>query len=248
MVSAIVLTKNEEKNIGACLASLSWCEEIIVIDDDSTDKTVDIAKKAGAKIYLRSLDQDFAAQRNYGLEKASQDWVLFIDADERVSDQLAYEIQSLILQTTFQGFYTYRKDTMWGKTLEHGETGVIKLLRLGKKKSGKWVGKVHERWEISGKVGVCAHPLNHYPHPSVKDFLEKMQIYTDLRALELYEKKVKVYWWHIILYPKAKFFLNYIIRLGFLDGAAGMVHAIMMSLHSFLVRGKLWTLYRKKLV
>lgn len=245
MITAIVLTKNEEKNIKACLGSLSWCEEIIVLDDHSTDKTVDIARKSGAKVFIRSLDGDFASQRNYGLEKATQDWVLFVDADERVSDQLAYEIQALILQTAYLGVYLYRKDTMWGKRLEHGETGVIKLLRLGKKKAGKWVGRVHERWEISGATGVCRHNLDHYPHPSVKEFLEKIQYYTDLRANELFEKKVPVSWWHIILYPKAKFIQNYGIRLGFLDGTAGIVHALLMSLHSFLVRGKLWTLYRK---
>jgi glycosyltransferase involved in cell wall biosynthesis len=247
MVTAVVLTKNEEKHIAECLHCLSWCEEILVIDDYSTDKTVEIAQKSGAKVYKRHLDQDFAQQRNYGLEKASQDWVLFIDADERVSEQLSYEIQALILQTSYHGVYLYRRDIMWGKELEHGETGSIKLLRLGKKKAGKWVGKVHERWEISGRTGVCKHSLKHYPHPSVKEFLEKMQTYTDFRAQELFDKKVKVSWWHIILYPKAKFVLNYIIRLGFLDGTAGIVHAIMMSLHSFLVRGKLWGLYRKKL-
>ena len=247
MISAVILTKNEEKNIKACLDSLMWCEERIVVDDYSTDKTVELAQAAGAKVYKRHLDHDFAQQRNYGLEKASQDWVFFVDADERVTDKLAYEIQALILQTAFLGVYVYRRDTMWGKELRHGETGSIKLLRIGKKKAGKWVGKVHERWDIKGLTGVCRHTLKHYPHPSVKEFLEKIQLYTDFRAEELFEKKVKVSWWQIIAYPKAKFFLNYILRLGFLDGTAGIVHALLMSLHSFLVRGKLWTLYRKKL-
>lgn len=106
------------------------------------------------------------------------------------------------------------------------------------RKSSREVGDIRCDWSMSSY-------LDHYPHPSVKEFLEKIQYYTDLRANELFEKKVPVSWWHIILYPKAKFIQNYGIRLGFLDGTAGIVHALLMSLHSFLVRGKLWTLYRK---
>src|SRR6266404_4468552 len=92
MISAIILTKNEEENIAACLESLSWCDESIVIDDHSTDKTVDIAKKKGAQVFTRTMNNDFSDQRNYGLEKAQGDWILFIDADERVSSPLWYEI------------------------------------------------------------------------------------------------------------------------------------------------------------
>src|SRR2546423_7584770 len=92
MISAVVLAKNEEKNIKACLESLSWCDELIVIDDNSTDKTVDIARQKGARIYTHPLNNDFAQQRNFGLDKAKGDWVLFVDADERVPSALWYEI------------------------------------------------------------------------------------------------------------------------------------------------------------
>src|ERR1700722_13133913 len=92
MISAVILTKNEEKNIGACLDSTSWCDEKIVIDDHSTDKTVEIAKKRGATVISHSMQNDFSGQRNFGLEKAKGDWVFFIDADERVSSALWYEI------------------------------------------------------------------------------------------------------------------------------------------------------------
>ncbi len=246
MITAIILTKNESKNIESCMDSLSWCDEIIVIDDESEDNTVSLAKKKGASVYTRALGNDFATQRNFGLQKAKEDWVLFIDADERVPLPLSYEIQSLLSHSSSViGYTLLRKDTVFGKKLSYGETGTTKLLRLGKKHGGEWKGKVHERWEIKGRVESCKNVLEHYPHPTVKEFLTEIQYYTTLRAQELYEKKTKVYWWHIILYPKAKFFMNYILKRGFMDGTEGMIHAIVMSFHSFLVRSKLWMLYRQ---
>src|SRR5579863_116306 len=120
MISAVILTRNEEKNIGACLDSISWCDEKIVIDDHSQDKTVEIAKKKGAKVFLRLMNNDFSEQRNYGLEKAKGDWVLFIDADERISSALWYEIMQHTSESIedYVGFYIRREDTMWGKVLK----------------------------------------------------------------------------------------------------------------------------------
>ena len=137
MISVVILTKNEENNIAACLESLSWCEEKIVVDDKSTDKTVEIAKKMGAKVYERAMEQDFSAQRNFGLEKAEGEWVLFIDADERVSSALWYEIMERTNDpiNPYVGFFVKRLDVMWGKELRHGETGNIKFLRLAKKRN-----------------------------------------------------------------------------------------------------------------
>lgn len=247
MITAVVLTKNEEKNIKDCLEGLSWCDEKIVIDDESKDQTPEIAQKLGAKVYNRHLT-DFSDQRNYGLDKAKGDWVLFIDADERISRALWYEIMQYISDPieNFSGFFLKRVDLMWGKELRHGESGTLKLLRLAKKGSGKWSGTVHEKWNISGKTEILNNPLYHYPHTTVGQFLTEINKYTDLRANELYGEHIQTNWLHILLYPKAKFILNYFIRLGFLDGLPGLVTALMMSFHSFLVRGKLWLLWEKK--
>ncbi len=192
MISAVVLAKNEEKNIGACLESLSWCDEIIVVDDNSTDKTQEIARKIGAKVFAHSLNNDFAAQRNYGLEKASEDWVLFVDADERVTSALWYEIMARTNDpiSQYAGFFLKRDDVLWGKELKHGEIGNIKLLRLAKKDAGLWHGKVHETWKIKGTTLLLEKPLLHYPHSTVADFLREINFYTNLRAEELYKKKV----------------------------------------------------------
>ncbi len=134
---------------------------------------------------------------------------------------------------------------MWGRMLKHGEVGNIILLRLAKKGTGKWEGPVHEQWKISGKTELLKNPLDHYPHPTISEFLSEINYYTDLRAEELYKKKVKSTWLSVITYPKTKFILNFFFKRGFQDGLPGLVFAIMMSLHSFLVRSKLWLLWHR---
>lgn len=244
MISAVVLTKNEERNIADCLSSVSWCDEVIVVDDISTDKTVDIAKKLGAKVFERDLNDDFSEQRNFGLSKTKGDWVLFIDADERVSSALWYEIMQHTNNpiSNHSGFYLKRRDKIWGQELNYGETGNIKLLRLAKKDSGGWVGPVHETWKVKGQTETLNNPLIHYPHINVEKFLKEINFYTDLRANELYIKKTKSTLSSVLFYPSGKFIHNYIVKQGFRDGIPGLILAMMMSFHSFLVRGKLWQL------
>lgn len=248
MISAVVLAKNEEKQIKQCLESLSWCDEIIVIDDNSTDKTEEIAKKMGAKVYIHSLEGDFSQQRNFGLEKSKGDWVLFVDADEQISSALWYEIMQYVNEPieAYSGFYLRRRDVMWGKKLLHGELGKIKLLRLAKKNVGKWEGKVHETWEITGKTLILQKELLHYPHQTIEEFLSEINFYTDIRSKELFNKKIKSSWWDILLFPLGKFIRGVLVEAGFLDGLEGLVFAFFMSFHSFLVRGKLWLLWQKK--
>lgn len=247
MVSVIILTKNEEKNIKACLETVQWSNEIIVIDDNSEDKTREIAEKIGAKVFTHALENDFAMQRNFGLSKATNEWVLFVDADERVPDTLATEVlyvTSQVLNDTV-AYFVRRVDSMWGKKLLFGETGNIKLLRLAKKGSGEWSGSVHEVWKIKGMTAELKHSLLHYPHQTINEFLQEINFYTDIRAEELYKKKTPVFWWDILFYPIGKFIVNYVIKQGFRDGIPGLLSAIFMSLHSFLVRGKLWQMRDK---
>ncbi len=247
-ISAIILTKNEEKNIKDCINALSWVDKIVVLDDNSQDKTTGIAEKLGAQVLIHNLNNDFAAQRNFGLEKAHNEWVLFIDADERVSLSLQYEITHLINDpmNSNNGYYISRVDMIWGKKISYGESAHNKFLRLGKRTEGKWVGKVHETWDIKGTTGLLKNPLLHFPHQTLQEFLTKINVYTDLRAQELFEKKVKSYWVHIVCYPIGKFLYTYIVLQGFLDGTQGLLIALTMSFHSFLVRSKLWFLWQKK--
>ncbi len=248
MISVVILTKNEEANISDCIKSVSWCDEAIVVDDCSEDRTVEFAKKLNAKTYIHPLSNDFSSQRNFGLSRAKGDWILFVDADERVSDALSFEISNIANQITdqslsrYSGFYITRNDLMWGRKLRFGETSAVKLLRLAKKNSGKWEGKVHENWKVKGRLGKLKNPIIHFPHQTLKDFLSEINFYTSIRASELYSKKTSIHWWSVIFYPLGKFVHNYVFRKGFLDRTAGLVFAIIMSFHSFLIRGKLWVL------
>lgn len=246
MITAVIIAKNEEKNIKNCIDSVSFCNEIIVIDDLSTDNTCEIAKKNNAKIISHSLQNNFAAQRNYGLEIAKNNWVLYIDADEVVTGKLAKNIQSAVNENMADGFYLSRQDKMFGNVLKHGELKGKKFVRLAKKDAGKWEGKVHEEWRIEGKTKALSGVLMHYPHQTLFEFIEEINFYTTLRANELCKQGKRSSMFQIIFYTKAKFFQTYILKAGFLDGMPGLIYSLCMSLHSFLVRGKLYLLTKKK--
>lgn len=248
MISAVVLTKNEENNIRGCLTSLVWADEIVVIDDYSTDKTPTVAQKIGAKVYKRHLNGDFATQRNFGLKMAKGDWILFIDADERVTEALASEIKMQISKSKNDkvvGFFLKRKDFLWGRGLRYGETAKVRLLKLAKKKAGKWVRSVHETWQVGGKHKELKNPLLHYPHQTISEFLENINFFSTLHAQILFKEGIKTNLFQIIAYPIGKFLQNYIWRLGFLDGIPGLIIALMMSFHSFLARAKLYLLSKE---
>jgi glycosyltransferase involved in cell wall biosynthesis len=267
MLSAVVLTKNEKKNIERCLKSLDFVDEIVVVDDYSSDRTLSLIKNekikiknlpsesegdnSKLKIFKRSLNGDFAAQRNFGLEKASGEWILFLDADEEVSPDLKEEIKEVIRYASLErddlvGFYIKRRDFFWGREVKFGEVLKVRqkgILRLIKKGFGQWQGKVHEKFKIENrklKIGKLKNFINHYPHPTIKEFLQEINFYSSLRANELFSQGKKTNILEIIFYPLFKFILNYFIYLGFLDGPPGFVYAFMMSFHSFLVRGKLY--------
>ena len=255
MISAIVLTKNEEKIIGFCLKNLRWCDEVLVIDDYSEDKTTAISKRLGARVFKRKLDGNYAKQRNFGLKKAKGDWVLFIDADEIVNESLKKEILKNINfeigDSCRQGreicaYKLKRKDKFLGKWLRFGETSRVELLRLAKKNKGAWQKPVHEVWQIKGEIGKLKNPIIHNREITIADFLTKINHYSSLRAKELYRKRVRTNAFLIMVYPGAKFFQNYFLRWGFLDGKEGFVMAVMMAIHSFLVRAKLYLLWQNK--
>lgn len=248
MISAVVLVKDQSEQLKKCLRSLSWCDEVVVIDDYSTDDSLDVAKKMGARVFQRDLNNNFSEQRNFGMGKAKNQWVFFVDADEIVSSALAKEIHQHISQflSTANGFFVKRTDYLWGRRLGHGEVGDKKLLRIGKKGKGEWVGSVHEEWRIFGETGTFVNELSHYPHQSIREFLSEINRYSTIRAKELHEKNIKYPAISTLLYPSGKFLLNYVVKRGFQDGVPGMIVALMMSFHSFLVRGKLWQEWNTK--
>lgn len=242
MISAVVITKNEEKILSSCLSKLTFCSEIIVVDDYSTDKTVQIAKKYTRKVYKRKLNNDFSKQRNFALSKAKNKWVLFVDSDERIDKKLADEIKKAVKNDSFDGYFIKRTDYFLGKEMKWGEFLNKKFVRLGKKKEGVWKRAVHEYWDIKGKKAVFDTPIKHYPHASLSELVKKSDEYSTINAQYLYDTNEAVTLFEVFLYPSIKFVHNYILKLGFLDGFYGLVFNIFMSFQSFLSRLKLYML------
>lgn len=246
-ITAIILTKNEEKNIGRVLRSVAFCKDVLVVDDMSSDKTVETARKNNAKVITHESGGDFAKQRNFAMDKVQSRWVLFVDADEEVTQQLKAEIEKILAsQTETAAFYIKRRDYWWGRELKYGEvlkarrSGIIRFMKKG---TGQWKGKVHEVYvpgNSTVRTGRLDGYLNHYPHPELKGFISDINRYTSLRARELEEMGVEPSILPIIFYPPIKFALNYLLYLGFLDGAQGFSYAFLMSFHSFLVKAKLY--------
>lgn len=258
MISAVILTKNEEGNIIKCLESLFWCDEIIIIDDFSEDRTTEkiMNYESGIrdinkyKIFQRRLNNDFAGQRNFGLKKAQGDWVIFVDADEIVTDLLKNEVievtQKRATTQSYNGYYIRRDDYFMGRWLMYGESASVKFLRLAKKNSGKWEGVVHEKWAVSGNIKTLANPILHYPHPTISSFIKKINLYSNIVAQSWKEQGREIESWEIVIYPFGKFIQNYFIRLALLDGIPGLILTMIMSLHSFLARSKYWLMTHQK--
>lgn len=247
MITAVILTKNEEKNIKECILSLKWVDKIIVVDDYSTDNTVQIARANRAIVYKRNLNGDFSSQRNYAISKAETDWILMVDADERISEELRNEILGVLdFKSEKEAYYLRRVDCIWGKKIKFGEQGNVSLIRFFKKNNNRFNGKIHETLISKSKTGKLNNPIIHFPHQTTSEFLKEINFYTDIRASELFENKIKTNLLLIFLYPLCKFIKDYILLLGIFDGIRGLILAIMMSMHSFLVRGKLWLLWKKK--
>jgi glycosyltransferase involved in cell wall biosynthesis len=242
MITAVVIAKNEEKNLPDCLAGLKFCSRVIVVDNNSVDTTAVVAKKHGAEVIRAPFSGDFAKLRNLALAKISTPWTLFVDADERVSAALAAEITVAVTNSKVTGYFLSRQDHLWGRVLKHGDTGNIQLLRLARTGLGFWHGQVHEHWQVTGQTESLINPLLHYPHPDLVSFLEKINLYSGIRAEELHHLGATSGLAAIIFYPLGKFFYLWICKLGFLDGTVGLIHAICMSFYTFLVRSKLFLL------
>lgn len=243
MISVCLLTHNDSKTLENCLQSVSWTDELIVVDDHSTDSSVALVKKLrpNAQVFSRELKGNFAAQRNFALGKASNEWVLFVDPDEEVSPKLKNEIETAITKQKTNGYFIKRRDHFFGKWLRFGETGQIKLLRLARKEKGEWYRQVHEYWKVSGRIMELKNPLLHYPQHSLPVFIKDLNFYSSIDAKHMKEEdNIKFSYFRVAANPTGKFLQNYFWRLGILDGMAGLVMAYMMSFYSLVVRVKLY--------
>lgn len=243
-ITAVILAKNEEKVIKKAIQSVSFCDEVLVIDDESTDSTGIRAKEAGATVLSHSSYKNFAAQRNWAREQAKNEWVLFVDADEEVSTDLKLKICNVKLQGDVIAYAIPRRDFFWGHEMKYGETKQARtkgIIRLIKKGGGNWTGTVHETFTPVGVVNRIDAFLDHYSHDSLSSFIHDVNIYSTIRANELAAQGKQVSILEVIFYPFGKFIYTYFLLGGFLDGPEGFTYSFIMSFHSFLVRAKLLT-------
>ncbi len=238
-ITGVVLTKNEEKNLPQCLESLAWLKEIIVVDDQSTDKTVEIAKKHGAKVFKRKLD-DFSSQRNFALSKVKTEWVLLIDPDEIVPQKLKKEILQAIKLKGFDGFYFPRKNIIFGQWIKHSGWYPDHQLHFFKTKKGKYLGKVHEQVEVKGKAGYLKTPLIHNNYQSITQYLEKLILYTELEAEKLVKSGYRFSWSDLIQKPLDEFLRRFFAEGGYKDGIHGLALCLLQSFYQLVVITRVW--------
>lgn len=241
-ITAIIPTLNEEERIQNSLKSAQFADEIIVIDSYSTDNTVEIVKRSNAKLLQRKFD-DFSSQKNYAIDQASNDWIIWIDADEVLNEELQSEIRESVENANdYVGFYIYRIFFFKGKRMRYTGTQNDKLIRLFNRKHCKYEGLVHEKIKTQGKLGYLENKILHYSYMSYDQYVLKVNHYAGLRAKELFQKGERVTPYHILLKPIVRFVKHYFVKLGFLDGFLGFIISFILS-YSVLVRYiKLWNI------
>jgi len=241
-ISGLVLTHNSEDTIEACLNSLKWVDEIIVIDDESADRTVEIVNSFGkhVKVFNRKLD-DFSSQRNFGLEKCANDWVLVLDSDEQISDELQMEIKSVLSQPVIEtGFQIPRKNFFIGTWIRSIYPDYC--LRLFRRTEASYRGAVHESLNINGEIGKLTQPILHVSYRNIEEIIQKTNHYTSLAARELYKKGKKATLPDITIRPLLTFLKKYLLKRGFLDGVPGLILHLISGYYTFIKYAKLYFL------
>ncbi|MBJ6979017.1 glycosyltransferase family 2 protein [Luteimonas sp. MC1895] len=231
-LSACIIAFNEADRIGDCLASLAFCDEIVVVDSGSTDDTAAIARAAGARVLQRAFD-GFRSQKDFAVGQATHDWVLCLDADERVDDALRTSILAA-RAAGFDGAAGYRfarLDHYFGRFLRHGNAYPDRVLRLFDRRRGGWRGnrEVHEAASVDGRVATLAGDLVHYPYRSLEQQLAKTQRYARMMAEHDFARGRRASLRKLVLAPAWRFWRGYVLRAGFLDGWHGLVYAYVRA-------------------
>ena len=245
-ITAIIPTLNEEIHISNAIKSVSFADEIIVIDSYSSDKTIAIAEKFNVKIIKRTFD-DFSSQKNFAITQAKHDWIYILDADERVTPEVELEILEAVKNPKdIVGFYVRRTFYFCDKRVNFCGFQRDKVVRLFLKEHCTYKGFVHEKILTNGKLGFFKHKIDHFSYRDYDHYISKMNHYASIRAHELHLKGKKVTVFHLIIKPLARFFIHYVIRLGFLDGFTGFLVANAQAYGVLARYIKLWLFNKNK--
>ena len=243
-LSAVLITRNAAARLDACLASLQFCDEIVVVDSGSTDNTAEIARRHNARV----LEKDwlgFGRQKQYAVDQARNDWVLCLDADEAVSQELAASIASALANPVAPIFRMPRRNRFLGRWLRHGEGYPDWSLRLFDRRSARWSDDpVHEKVLYAVTPGTLEGDLLHESAEDLRDYLDKQNRYTTLAAQQLFERGKSASVLQLVASPLVRFVKLYVFRLGFLDGLPGLAHVSIGCMNSFMKYAKLAELQR----
>lgn len=245
-LTVITITRDEENNIAECLDSVRWADQIVVVDSGSKDKTVDLAKRYTADVYGIEWE-GYGHARNFGLDRASGKWILWLDADERVTPELAEEIKRVVGrdEAGYSGYSVARRAFFLGKWIKHCGWYPSRVVRLFRRGEGRFnETRVHERLELRGNIGELRSDLLHYTDPHLQRYLAKLNKYTTLAAQDMAANGKPFRLWDLIVRPPFLFVKMYILRLGFLDGVHGFVLSVLSSAYVFSKYAKLWELTR----
>lgn len=238
-LSAVLITRDAATQLPACLDSLAFCDEILVVDSGSTDGTVELARSHGARV-IETHWRGFGPQKQFAVEQARHDWVLCIDADERVTPELAEAMRAVPPAPTFHCYRFARRNRFMGRYLKHGEGYPDWSLRLFDRRHARWSeDAVHERVLTHGPVGALQGDLLHDSAESLERYLEKQNRYSTLTAHAALARGQRSSVTRLLLSPLVRFVKFYFLRLGFLDGAPGLVHILIGCYASFAKHAKM---------
>jgi len=244
-LSVVISAYNDEKNLELCLSSVKQvAHEIIVIDNSSTDGTAKVAKSYHAKVFKKENNPMLNVNKNYGFEKAIGAWILNLDSDEEITEELLREIQDILnleLTEAKKGYWIPRKNIIFGKWIQHGPWWPDKHLRLFQKGSGKFQCKhIHEYIDVDGELGELTHPYIHHNYDSISQYLSKLERYTTNEATVLKETQYQLSWYDAVRFPLSDFMKTYFAENGYQDGLHGIVLSLLQAFYSFVVFTKLW--------
>jgi len=242
-VTATVITLNEAAHIEACLAALSWADEVLVVDSGSTDGTAELARRAGARVIERDWP-GYSAQKDFAAAQASHDWILSVDADERVTPELAAEVrQTLTNPGDKAGFRVPRITFHLGRWIRTTDWYPDFQLRLYDRRQASWAQRrVHESVTARGPIGYLTKDLQHYAYRDLAHHHDTMQRYTTLAAQQMFDEGRRASLSGLLFHPPAAFLRNYVLKRGFLDGAPGLIISAMNAHYVFLKFAKLWAM------
>lgn len=232
-ITAVILTKNEEHNIAACIESVRWADDIVVFDSFSEDRTTEIAAQQGAQVLQRVFDH-YAGQRNAALEAVEADWILFVDADERITEPLAVEIRQVIQRNDIDGWWVPRKNYIWGRWIQHAGWSPdyqLRLLRRGKARYDP-TREVHEVVILDGQDAHLHSPLVHHNYATIRQFLDKQARYTRYEAEIQFKAGLRPKPRKFVTQPLREFWRRYVTLKGYKDGWHGLLLSLLMGYYT----------------